>query len=92
MNTDHYLDALHLFSFQLYMVSSSTESLFPTKWCINTSTIYGTAGARIIIIRSHDPSPPGMLSWGFMTSGNSGGVDRGAMTTGSNSPSRTQTK
>ena len=45
-----------------------------------------------MIIRSHDPSPPGMLSWGFITSGNSGGVDRGAMTTGSNSPSKTQTK
>lgn len=62
--------------------------LFPTKWYINTITIYGNAGARIII-RSHDPSPPGMLSWGFMTSGNSGGVDRGAMATGSNSPSST---
>lgn len=78
--------------------SNYTWYLHPLSHCflqsgmyINTSTIYGTAGARIII-RSHDPSPPGMLSWGFMTSGNSGGVDRGAMTTGSNSPSKTQTK
>ena len=32
------------------------------------------------------------LSWGFITSGNSGGVDRSAMTTGSNSPSKTKIK
>jgi len=36
----------------------------------------------------YEPSLLETLSCGFITSGSSGGVDRGAMTTGSNSPSR----
>lgn len=38
----------------------------------------------------YEPSLLETVSWGFITSGNSGGVEWGAITTGSNSPSETQ--
>ena len=39
-------------------------------------------------IEFYDPSLLETLSCGFMTSGSSGGVDKGAIDTGSNSPSK----
>jgi len=40
----------------------------------------------------YEPSLLETLSCGFMTSGSSGGVDKGAITTGSNSPSTIKNK
>lgn len=57
---------------------------------------YQTTMIPILLQKGHkqngfyDPSLLETLSCGFITSGNSGGVDRGAITTGSNSPSKTR--
>lgn len=53
---------------------------------------YKHDGETNTLLNFYEPSLFDTLSWGFITSGNSGGVDRSAMTTGSNSPSKTKIK
>lgn len=63
------------FAITLLLLGKISVSLQKRPSCVHHLDIY-------------EPSLLETLSCGFMTSGNSGGVDRGAITTGSNSPSK----
>ena len=63
-----------------HLVAASSQ----TMW---SGIGYSTKKDNHLSLEIYEPSLLETLSCGFITSGSSGGVDKGAMTTGSNSPS-----
>lgn len=68
-----------------HLVAASSQTMW---WGI----CFSTTKDNHLLLEIYEPSLLETLSCGFITSGSSGGVDKGAITTGSNSPSTRKIK